>query len=95
MKKVGEFIITDSFQLTGRGLVAMGEMIEGRVHTGNQISLEINGERFLLQIIGVDIGKPKGDEGYFIGLHLRNRDEEIQIDLKTVKLQKQKAGIYE
>lgn len=65
------------------------------MHTGHLISLEIHGQRFLLNITGVDISKPKGDEGYFVGLHLGNQNEETQIDLKTVKLQKQKAEVFE
>lgn len=95
MKKAGEFIITDSFQLTGRGLVAMGEILEGQVKTGQKILLEIEGEKFLLQIAGVDIGKHKGDESHFIGLHIRNENQNTYIDLNTVKLKPQKAEIFE
>jgi translation elongation factor EF-Tu-like GTPase len=95
MNKAGEFSIVDSFQLTGRGLVAIGKILEGRIITGQQISIDIESEIFLLKISGVDIGKPKDDGDYFIGLHLRNDDPNINIDLKTVKLKEQIAEIFE
>ena len=95
MYKVGTFSITDSFQLTGRGLVATGKIFDGRVKTGQQISIDIDGEKVLLNISGVDIGKPKDDGDYFVGLHLHSDNPNLSIDLKTVKLKEQIAEIFE
>jgi hypothetical protein len=57
--------------------------------------ISYTGEKFLLKISGVDIGKPKDDGDYFIGLHLRNDNPSINIDLKSVKLKEQIAEVFE
>jgi hypothetical protein len=41
MAIVGQFHITGSFKLTGRGLVAMGQLTEGKVRDGDWLTLDI------------------------------------------------------
>ena len=95
MNKVGVFKIKDSFQITGRGLVALGHLIEGTVKVGQRISLQVDGQIFLLKISGVEFGKPKENQEPFLGLRISNDNPSLNINLKNVKLQEQEAELFD
>jgi hypothetical protein len=58
MIKSGIFKIETSFNITGRGIVVVGQLLEGRLLIGSYISVNITGEDEMVKIIGVEWGKP-------------------------------------
>jgi translation elongation factor EF-Tu-like GTPase len=56
MIKNGYFQIETSFNITGSGIVAVGQIIEGIPKLGHFVNISIGGKEELLKIIGVERG---------------------------------------
>jgi translation elongation factor EF-Tu-like GTPase len=96
MARIGTFKIESSFKLTGRGLVALGQIIDGVVRIGAYTNFEIDNERVNMQISGVemaDINREKGE--YAVGLTFVYKDEKQQKEFETLKLKKQLIDILD
>jgi len=96
MARIGTFKIESSFNLTGRGLVALGQIVEGIVRTGAYTNFEVGNERVNMQISGVeiaDINREKGESA--VGLTFVYRDELQRNEFETIKLKEQLIDILD
>jgi hypothetical protein len=75
------FQINDSFHITGRGLVAAGDILSGTIKVG-----DIAGQKYNLKILGVEIGDRLSEEEHFAGLVFKS---DSVINLAGVKLNSQ------
>ena len=55
MEKIGIFQIQFSHKVTNRGLVALGQIIEGRVKIGSYVTLNVNEEILTLKIASIEM----------------------------------------
>ena len=93
MNTIGKFKIKDSFTVTGRGLIAIGEIIEGRVKPGCYTTINIGLKDVSVKIAGVDMGNPGPRGEYFVGLLFKHDDETEQKALDHLKLKEQVIDI--
>lgn len=96
MAIIGTFKIESSFKLTGRGLVAFGQIIDGVVSIGTYTNFETDKGRANMQISGVemaDINREKGE--YAVGLTFVYKDEEQRKEFETPKLKEQLIDIVD
>jgi translation elongation factor EF-Tu-like GTPase len=96
MARIGTFKIESSFKLTGRGLVALGQIIEGVVKTGAHTNFETGNGRVNMQISGVemaDIDREKGEHA--VGLTFVYKDETQRKEFETLKLKEQLIEIFD
>lgn len=80
------FQINDSFHITGRGLVAAGDIISGRIKVGDTANIEIDGQRYNLKVEGVEMGDRLSVQEHFVGLIFKNSSD---INLDGIKLNPQ------
>ena len=94
MPKIGVFKIESSFKLLGRGLVALGQIIDGKVQTGSYLTFKVNDVNYCMQISGVsmaDINREKGE--FAVGLTFVYKNDAQQSEFETLKLKEQLAEI--
>ena len=87
MTKIGSFKIQDSFKLTGRGLVALGQIIEGVVKIGAYLTFIIDNKTVVMKISGVemaDIDRPAGK--FAVGLTFVYKSEEERNEFGPIRL---------
>jgi translation elongation factor EF-Tu-like GTPase len=96
MARIGTFKIESSFKLTGRGLVALGQIVDGVVRIGAYTNFETDNKRVTMQISGVemaDINREKGE--YAVGLTFVYKDETQRQEFETLKLKEQLIDIVD
>lgn len=96
MAKIATFKIETSFKITGRGLVALGQIIEGTVRIGAYANFEVDNKRVTKQISAVemaDINREKGE--YAVGLLFVYKDEAERKEFETKKLKDQIIDIVD
>jgi translation elongation factor EF-Tu-like GTPase len=96
MAIIGTFKIESSFKLTGRGLVALGQIVDGVVRIGTYTCFETGKGRVKMQISGVemaDINREKGEHA--VGLTFVYKDEEQQKEFEILKLKEQLIEIVD
>jgi len=87
MTKIGSFKIQDSFKLTGRGLVALGQIMEGVVKIGAYLTFIIDNKTVVMKISGVemaDIDRPAGK--FAVGLTFVYKSEEERNEFGPIRL---------
>lgn len=90
MAKIGTFEINSSFHLTGRGLVAIGQIVDGIVRIGAYTTLLVGDEKVDFQIAGVEMVDVKREIGeYAVGLLFSYKDEVKGKHLKAIELKEQ------
>ena len=89
MKTIGRFRIKDSFKITGRGLVAIGDIIEGRVKNGSVVTFNTGSENVTLKVGGVEMGDNRSTGEYFVGLTFVYNDENERGAFESLKLKEQ------
>lgn len=77
MNRTGVFKINGSFKITGRGRVATGQIIEGKVKPGSYAYIQIGKSFPLCKIVGVEFGKADSEGNYFIGLLLKSEELDL------------------
>jgi hypothetical protein len=85
------FKISDSFYLSGRGLVAMGDILSGVIKAGDLLDVDIENIKARLRITSVEIADHIGTGQYFVGLILKS---DSNFDLTAVKLKPQIVEIF-
>jgi hypothetical protein len=70
MKTIGTFKIESSFNVSGRGIIAVGQIIEGIPKLGNFISKDISGKQEIIKIIGIERGSSNDNNIIRHGLFL-------------------------
>jgi len=93
MEVIGTFKIKDSFKITDRGLVAIGDIIAGKVKVGNIVTFNTGSENVTLKIAGVDMGDVISTGEYFVGLTFVYSDENELKAFESLKLTEQTVEI--
>jgi hypothetical protein len=96
MAKIGTFEINSSFHLTGRGLVAIGQIVDGIVRIGAYTTLQVADEKVILQISGVEMVDVNSEIGeYAVGLLFSYKVEDQRKLLEAIKLKEQIIEIFD
>ena len=98
--KVGTFHILDSFKITNRGLVVVGDIIEGQVTIGNIVTIVHEGEKFTLRVDGIEFADRMRDkEGNIfskLGLFFKPQNEGQKKTFEIpMKIAQQTVDIFE
>ncbi|HWK02446.1 MAG TPA: hypothetical protein VNS58_02365 [Puia sp.] len=93
MRKIGIFQIKTSFNLSGRGIVAVGTFVEGKAPIGSTSHIAIEGRITTVKIRGIERGNPDAEGKLPFGLLLSFKDESFQKIVETVKLKEQTIDI--
>lgn len=95
MTRVGTFKIENSFNVSGRGIVAIGQLIEGMPKVGTYISINISDQDELIKIIGIERGNSDENDIIRFGLLLLI-DDPIQAKyIAENKLKEQVSSLFE
>jgi translation elongation factor EF-Tu-like GTPase len=95
MAKIGMFRIENSFKITGKGLVALGQIVEGRVKVGSFLTFEVNRTIVTLKIAGVDMADNISTKESWVGLTFVYIDEQQKMDFERIKLIEQLVEVSE
>lgn len=95
MKTIGKFKIKDSFKITGRGLVAIGDILEGKVEVGCVVTFNTGNRVVTLKVAGVDMGDKISTGEYFVGLTFVYKDENERKGFELLKLKEQIIDIID
>ena len=93
MQLVGKFRIKHSFKLTGRGLVVLGDLLEGKVKVGNYLPFNTGMQNVTMQISGVEMADNRSTKEYWVGFTFVYKDEEQRKEYEVLKLQEQVVDI--
>lgn len=85
MTKIAKFHIEDIFEITGRGLVFAGRIIDGVVSIGNQVEFELNNNSKKREILSIEGIKHDNPEKVNIGLIIKCDSKEEINELKSSK----------
>ena len=94
MTKIGSFKIETSFNITGRGIVVSGQVIEGVPLVGTFLSANISGEEEIIKIIGTEIGNPDANGIMKFGLLLSIEDPLRVKHIGENKIKEQVVSIF-
>jgi hypothetical protein len=94
MKVIGKFKIKDSFTITGRGLVAAGDIIEGKVKIGCIVTFNTRLGNVTLKIGGIRMGYDSSMGGYFVGLLFNYKNESERKKFELLKLKEQVIEVW-
>lgn len=81
-KQVATYQIHDTFIITGRGIVFLGEILEGDLLIGDSIQFEFQGELIEHIITGVEMGIWVATGKPNIGICLRTKNEDEILTLR-------------
>ncbi len=95
MQSVAKFRISGSFKITGRGLVAIGDLLEGKVKVGDYLSFNTGTQDVAMKIAGVEMGDNISTREYWVGLTFVYKDEEQRKEFEIIKLKEQVANIWD
>jgi translation elongation factor EF-Tu-like GTPase len=93
MKTIGKFKIKDSFNITGRGLVAIGDIIEGKVKIGSVVTFNTGSENVTPKVGGVEMGDKRSTGECFVGLLFVYKDENERRRYESLKLNEQTVDV--
>ena len=87
MKRIGGFLIESSFNLTGRGLVLQGQIVDGFVRNGAKLSFTLENDTIILKVISVGIVDVNiSKQITAVGLVISSQEfESLQINPKELK----------
>jgi len=95
MERTGMFQILGSFKITNRGLVAYGEITEGKAKIGFYLTFRINGNIVCLKIGGVEMMDNISTRESWVALTFVYQDEQEKKLYEPLKLEEQYAEITE
>ena len=94
MKHVATYQICDTFQITGRGIVFTGHILQGEFNLGNIIRFDFNGQPLERKIKGIDDAM-RVVKGYpSVGIMIESLNEEENEDLRNWNPNRIEAKIY-
>jgi translation elongation factor EF-Tu-like GTPase len=88
-KQIAIFEVETSFNITGRGIVAVGKFIEGMAKLGAKTNVVVNDKLTPVTITGIEWGKLDDEGTIKFGLFLRFDDDECKKTVEQYRLQKQ------
>lgn len=86
---MGEFMISDVFKITGRGVILAGQILEGEINKGDSIKLTETNKDYL--ITAVDFINGSNSKGANVGLVIYSSEWGIE---KLLAIKPQKAIIF-
>jgi hypothetical protein len=95
MEIIGKFEILDSFKITGKGLVARGDIIEGNVKIGAYITINTGTTNVLLSINAVEMMDKISTREFWVGLMFVYKSKKEQDEFENIKLPVQIVDIME
>ena len=95
MNVIGKFQILDSFKITGRGLVVIGIILEGKVKIGAYLTINTGTTNVLLRINAVEIMDKISTREFWVGLMFVYSSKKEQEELENSKLPAQIVGILD
>lgn len=90
---MAKFQILTSFKLTKKGLIIVGDIIEGEIHKGNWITFFHEGRPIKKEISAIEMVDKLNERTAHIGLLLHYESELEQKALSSMKLKKQTVEI--
>ena len=81
--------------MKGKGLVAVGDIIEGKVKIGSVVTFNTRLGNITLKIEGVRMGYNNAMGGYFVGLLFVYKDESERRKYESLKLKEQIVEVKE
>jgi translation elongation factor EF-Tu-like GTPase len=94
-KQIAKFKVETSFNITGRGIMALGTFTEGMAKLGAIANVVVNDKSTPVTIAGMEWGKPD-DQGFIkCGLRLRFVDDECRMLVEQNRLQPQEIVIHD
>ncbi len=94
MNKIATYRIETSFNITGRGIVAIGQLIEGFIKIGATTKIGFEKNFFTAQILDCDLSIRTKDNAPLSGLLLDFDDTAIKAEIANKKLKEQIIDIY-
>jgi hypothetical protein len=91
---VAIFKVHTSFNLTGRGVVIYGHLIEGNVLPGSSSLIEINATHARVRILEVGMGRPDGEGNTPWGLILAFENKDLEKIAITDRIKEQVITIF-
>jgi hypothetical protein len=95
MNKIGEYKIETSFNITGRGIVALCQKINGTIRIGAVTNIIFKEKVLCAQIIGYEQGNFDKDELMRYGLNLKFDDTSYINEIISEKLKEQYIEVFE
>ncbi|MFM2388304.1 MAG: hypothetical protein RL660_3061 [Bacteroidota bacterium] len=95
LKTKAKFHILDSFNISGRGIVLVGEILAGTIKVENFLVLKLGQDEVKLKIKGVDFLDKVTEKVAQIGLTFFYDNIEQKANLENIKIEKQIALISE
>jgi hypothetical protein len=92
---LAKFDIIDSIQITNRGFVIIGDILQGTVKIGNYLIVKFGTSEIKLKIKGVDFIDKRIEKVVNIGLTFYYDNIEHQASIENLKIEKQIALISE
>lgn len=93
MTIIGQLRITDSFKIHGRGLVAIGELMEGRIKVGCYVTFHTGVREVTMKIGGVSGIRADPPRQYHIGVTFVYGSDEERTESEKLKLVEQLVDI--
>ena len=91
--KVATFQIQKSFNLTGRGLVILGQITEGTIKIGDLLTFTHDNKALTFMISGVGIADNISTREYWVGLTFVYQNEEQKLEFQKIKVTGQMAEV--
>jgi len=95
MNKIGSFKILNSFTITGRGLVLLGDLIDGNVKVGATIIFKIFEKEITRKVTGVEMADNLSKREFWVGLTFMTNEDIMNKEFEGVKLGEQTIDIFE
>ena len=93
MKIVGQFLVQESFTITGAGFVIVGKLIEGDVGYGNHITINTDSGTLTLTIKWIDYADNISTGESRLGLRFSYVNEEQKKLLAGLKVSEQQVAV--
>lgn len=93
MAKIATFKISESFNITNRGIVVVGHFINGHAKVGSRSTVEIKGTSAKVRIIGIEVGKPGDEDILPFGLLLSFDNSDLENVAKMERIKEQTIEI--
>ena len=95
MVRTGLFQIQESFKITSRGLVAFGQITEGKAKVGSYLTFRANENMVSFKIGGVEMMDNISTRESWVGLTFVYQNEQELKLFESIKLEEQLAEITE
>ncbi len=94
MTAVGKFLVKESFTITQVGFTIVGELVEGKVNRGNQLTINSASEMITLTIRYIDLPSRPTDGISPIGLRFAEESDKNNKTLTGLKTPQQLVEIF-